>query len=89
MVNFDLYFDHELSFLDPNKKKNQVIIGNIIDGGQDDDCLTDDDQQKEAIEMIEDELEKAVDTYLKEKKDGQADMFIKNLRAYERFSRPF
>ena len=42
-VHFNLYFDSELSFLDPKKKKNQVIRANIIDGGQDDDCLTDED----------------------------------------------
>ena len=39
--------------------------------------------------MIEDELEKAVGMYLKEKKDGQLDGYVKNMKAYQRFSRPF
>ena len=32
--------------------------------------------------MIEDELEKAVQSYLKEKKDRQAHEYVKNLKAY-------
>lgn len=39
--------------------------------------------------MMEEDLEKAIKSYIQEKKDGQADQFVKNLNAYKRFSRPF
>ena len=42
-VTFHMFNDKDLPFLDPTKKKNQVIRASIIDGGQDDDCLTDEE----------------------------------------------
>jgi hypothetical protein len=38
VIDFNLYKDTDLPFLDPSNEKNDVIIKNIIDGDQDDDC---------------------------------------------------
>lgn len=42
-IDFNLYLDKDLPFLDPNKEENKMVTSNIIDGDQDDDCQTDDE----------------------------------------------
>lgn len=41
MVDFNLYRDKDLPFMDRSKEENYIIVNNIIDGDIDDDCQTD------------------------------------------------
>jgi len=42
-IDFNLYDDKSVPFLNPDDDKNQLILKNIIDGDMDDDCQTDED----------------------------------------------
>jgi hypothetical protein len=39
--------------------------------------------------MLQDDLKKAINNYLSEKKDASHDSYVKNLNTYKRFVRPF
>lgn len=52
---------------------------NIIDSNMDDDCQTDDEQLDDAKKMMEEDLEKAITQYIRDKRDGSLANSIKNL----------
>lgn len=89
-MNFQLYQDKDLPFLNSSSEMGTVIRKTIIDGDVDDDCQTDQEQRSDAKEMLRNELTLAINKYLGDKKDGTQANFIKNLNAYKRFARsPF
>jgi hypothetical protein len=85
-----MYNDCDLPFLNPKNKSSEIIRQNIIHGDVDDDCQTDDEQRQNAGRMLEKELRKAIDKFHQDKRDGTAEMNIKNLNIVKRYSRlPF
>jgi hypothetical protein len=89
-VNFSLYSDKDLPFLNSNSEMGTVIRKTIIDGDVDDDCQTDQEQRSDAKDMLKNELAQAISKFLSDKRDGIQANFVKNINAYKRFQRsPF
>ena len=56
----------------------------------DDDCQTDTEQKEDAKSMLRDEVKNAINRFLQDRRDGTAEMSIKNLNLAKRYSRlPF
>lgn len=85
-----MYHESDLPFLDPRNASSALIRDNIIRGEVDDDCQTDDEQKNDAKKMLRREIDQAITKYQQEKRDGTAEMSIKNLNLKKRYSRvPF
>lgn len=52
MLEFSIFEEKDLPFLDPSKPENDLILSNIIDGDQDDDCATDNELKDDAEEKM-------------------------------------
>lgn len=87
---FTVYNERDLPFLNPRNASSALIRDNIIRGDVDDDCQTDDEQKCDAKKMLRREVEQAITKYLQDKRDGTAEINIKNLNIRKRYSRvPF
>ena len=64
MIDFNLYNEQDVPFLDKDKKENEIILDNIIDGDIDDDCQTDAEQHRDAGNMLLKDLQKSISLYI-------------------------
>ena len=69
-MNFSLYNDKDLPFLNSSTEMGTVIKKTIIDGDVDDDCQTDQEQRSDAKDMLKNELAQAITKFLSDKRDG-------------------
>lgn len=56
MLDFNLYHDKDLPFMNANTEMGTIIRKTIIDGDVDDDCQTDEEQRGDAKSMLKNEL---------------------------------
>ena len=81
-LQFPLYDDQQLSFLDQNTKIGAEISRSIVKAEFDDDVATDDDMKANAERLLNKELAQAIDKYTKCKNKGE---LIKNHNVERRF----
>ena len=60
MVEFNLYLDDDIPFLNGDNDMCEMMRRNIIEGDVDDDCQTDGEQHDDAKEMMKNELKNAI-----------------------------
>ena len=60
LVEFDLYDERDLGFVDPQTNIGQQLCQNLIEMTMDDDCLTDEETMLGAQKMLEYDLKEAV-----------------------------
>ncbi|CDW85229.1 UNKNOWN [Stylonychia lemnae] len=90
MLDFNIYEERDLPFMNQNTDMGVIIRKTIIDGDVDDDCATDGEQRNDAKDMLKNELASAINKYLSDKRDGTQANFIKNINPMKRFQRsPF
>ena len=81
-LQFPLYDDYQLSFLDPSTSIGQEISRSIVRAEFDDDVATDDDMKANAERLLHRELGSCIDKYLKSKNKNE---MVKNLQIDKRF----
>ena len=78
LVQFPVYEDASLSFLDRDTDLGRQVSKSIVAADFDDDCDTDEDMQENAQKAMIRELTKGIDKYLTLKKTGNEVKFVKN-----------
>jgi hypothetical protein len=81
-LQFPLYDDYQLSFLDTNTQIGAEISRSIVKAEFDDDVATDDDMKVNAEKLLNRELTGAIDKYLKCKNKAE---LVKNVNLEKRF----
>lgn len=75
-IDFDLYDEVDLPFLDKDTEVGRMVSKNIIQQALDDDVMTDDDMIANAHKMLSREVEKSI----KQFSSGFDKSFIRNLK---------
>jgi hypothetical protein len=62
-VNFDLYDDQDLPFLDDSTEMGRMVSNKVIQSSLDDDVMSDDETIRCAHSILKKELNKAINSY--------------------------
>ena len=84
-LQFPLFDDHQLKFLDRDTKIGAEISRSIVRADFDDDVATDDNMEQNATRIMNRELSRGIERFLTLKTQGKEREWIKNLDLEERY----
>lgn len=76
MIDFDLYDEADLPFLDKDTEVGRMVSKNVIQQALDDDVMTDDDMIAGANKLLSREVEKSIKQFT----SGFDRSFVRNLK---------
>lgn len=87
VVEFPLYQDEDLRFLDPSTDIGRQIGKSIVQQDFDDDCNTDEEMMNTATRVLQKELARGITNFLAAKYDRRESKMIYNYNPIERFKK--